>query len=69
MALICKQDNDIDYNIFRRLSSQLRPGMIWVSSGATEIGRLDYLRRKPGVELTGDADLIRLIMQRRDSLF
>ena len=59
MALICKQDNDIDYNIFRRLSSQLRPGMVWVSSGATEIGRLDYLRRKPGVELTGDVDLIK----------
>ena len=28
--------------------------MIWVSSGATEIGRLDYIRRN-GKELTGDA--------------
>ena len=44
MALIRKEDNDIDYNIFSRLSAELRPGMIWVSSGATEIGRLDYLR-------------------------
>ena len=41
MALIRKEDNDIDYNIFSRLSAELRPGMIWVSSGATEIGRLD----------------------------
>ena len=43
MALIRKEDNDIDYNIFSRLSSELKPGMIWVSSGATEIGRLDYI--------------------------
>ena len=28
-----------------RLGHALHPGMIWVSSGATEIGRLDYLRR------------------------
>ena len=30
MALIRKQDNDIDYNIFSRLGAELRPGMIWV---------------------------------------
>lgn len=45
MALIRKEDNDINYNTIARLASELRPGMIWVSSGATEIGRVDYLRR------------------------
>ena len=50
MALIRRAENDIDYNIFSRLGSELRPGMIWVSSGATEIGRLDYIRRN-GKEL------------------
>ncbi len=53
MALIRREDNDIDYNIIARLGEQLRPGMIWVSSGAAEIGRLDYLKRS-GRELTGD---------------
>lgn len=45
MALIRKAEKDIDYNIFSRLGKQLKPGMIWVSSGATEIGRLDYMKR------------------------
>lgn len=45
MALIRPTENDIDYNIFSRLGRQLKPGMIWVSSGATEIGRLDYMKR------------------------
>ena len=58
MALIRKEDRDIDYNIFARLGSELRPGMIWVSSGAAEIGRLDYLRRH-GHELTGDAQEVK----------
>ena len=53
MALIRKEDNDIDYNIFSRLASQLTPGMILVSSGATEIGRVDYMKRM-GRELDGD---------------
>lgn len=52
MALIQKEENAIDYNIFQRLGSDLRPGMILVTSGATEIGRLDYLKRT-GHELTG----------------
>ena len=56
MALIRKEDNDIDYNIFSRLASQLRPGMILVSSGATEIGRVDYIKRT-GQELYGDAEM------------
>ena len=55
MALIRKEDKDIDYNIFSRLGSELKPGMIWVTSGATEIGRLDYMKRT-GCELCGDPD-------------
>ena len=55
MALIRREDQDIDYNIFSRLGSELRPGMIWVTSGATEIGRLDYMKRT-GMELTGDME-------------
>ena len=59
MALIRRRDNDIDYNIFSSLGSQLRPGYIWVSSGATEIGRLDYMKRNNGSELTGTDDEIK----------
>ena len=55
MALIRQEDRDIDYNIFSRLGAELRPGMIWVTSGATEIGRLDYLKRT-GCELCGDPE-------------
>ncbi len=55
MALIRKEDKDIDYNIFSRLGSELKPGMIWVTSGATEIGRLDYIKRT-GCELCGDPE-------------
>jgi len=55
MALIRKADNDIDYNIFSRIGAELRPGMIWVSSGAAEIGRLDYIKRT-GRELIGDKE-------------
>jgi len=53
MALIDKTRSDIDYNIFANLSKKLKPGMILVSSGAVEIGRLDYLKRN-GVELDGE---------------
>ncbi|MBR3428729.1 MAG: uridylate kinase [Clostridia bacterium] len=55
MALIRKEDQDIDYNIFSRLGADLKPGMIWVTSGATEIGRLDYIKRT-GRELSGDPE-------------
>lgn len=55
MALIRKEDNDIDYNIFARLSGELRPGMLLVSSGATEIGRVDYMKRT-GYALAGDPE-------------
>ena len=55
MALIRREDNDIDYNIFARLSGELRPGMLLVSSGATEIGRVDYMKRT-GHSLQGDPE-------------
>ena len=53
MALIDREDGIIDYTRVARLSRELRPGYIWVSSGATEIGRLDHLSRG-GKELTGE---------------
>ncbi|MCI8284774.1 MAG: uridylate kinase [Firmicutes bacterium] len=53
MALIRKMEHDIDYNVFSRIGSELRPGMIWISSGAVEIGRLDYIKRT-GKELEGN---------------
>ena len=56
MALI--ERDDIDYNKFARIGRRLKPGMVWITSGATEIGRLDYIRRN-GCELTGDADEIK----------
>ncbi|MEG0766137.1 MAG: uridylate kinase [Clostridia bacterium] len=56
MALIRREDNDINYNTLARLGDELRPGMVWVSSGATEIGRLDYLRRSGHVLPLDDAD-------------
>lgn len=55
MALIQHGDGTIDYNIFQRLGDDLRPGMALVTSGATEIGRLDYLHRA-GHELNGDPE-------------
>ena len=58
MALIRHEDGDIDYNIFSQLSSSLRPGMLLVSSGATEVGRIDYIKRS-GRELAGDEEDIK----------
>ncbi|MDY5439158.1 MAG: uridylate kinase [Eubacteriales bacterium] len=52
VALINKEYHDINYNIIARLSRELRPGFIWVTSGATEIGRIDYIKRN-GNELEG----------------
>lgn len=52
MALIQKAEGAIDYNIFQRLGGDLRPGMALVTSGAAEIGRLDYMHRT-GHELGG----------------
>ena len=59
MALIRRDDNDLDYNIFSRLAHDLRPGYILVSSGATEIGRIDYMKRNGGSELRGDIEEIK----------
>ncbi len=53
MALIDRADNMIDYTRVARLSRELKPGYIWVSSGATEIGRLDFMSRN-GYELKGE---------------
>lgn len=36
MALIDREYQDMNYNIIARLSRELRPGYIWVTSGATE---------------------------------
>lgn len=55
MALIQKAEGAIDYNIFQRLGSDLRPGMLLVTSGAAEIGRLDYIQRT-GHELSGEPE-------------
>lgn len=51
MALIRRGDYDIDYNVFSRVGAELRPGHIWISSGAVEIGRIDYMRRNEGKEI------------------
>ncbi len=51
MALIDKQHNEIDYNIIAKLSKELKPGYVWVTSGATEIGRIDFIKRN-GYELS-----------------
>lgn len=52
IALIDKQYGDINYSTIARISNELHPGMVWVTSGATEIGRLDYMKRSGG-ELSG----------------
>ncbi len=55
MALIDEGGRDINYNIIARLGKELIPGYIWVTSGAVEIGRLDYHNRN-GKFLTGDEE-------------
>ena len=52
MALIQKEENEIDYNIFQRLGGDLKPGMLLVTSGAAENGRRDY-KHRAGHELRG----------------
>lgn len=49
MALIDRDYQDLNYNIIARLSRELRPGYVWVTSGATEIGKLDYIKRTGNV--------------------
>ena len=58
IALVNASHDDIDYNIIARISRYLKPGYIWVTSGATEIGRLDYIKRT-GFELIGDENSIK----------
>lgn len=58
MALINKENNILDYTLIARLSSELKPGYIWITSGAAETGRLDYIKRN-GKELIGDAEEIK----------
>ena len=54
MALIDKENGQMNYNTIARISRELKPGYVWITSGATEIGRLDYLLRN-GCELKGDS--------------
>ena len=58
MALVNQEHDDIDYNIIARISRDLKPGVIWVTSGAAEIGRLDYVKRN-GHDLVGEYDEIK----------
>lgn len=51
MALIRRDEYKIDYNVFSRVGAELVPGCIWISSGAVEIGRLDYMKRNGGKEI------------------
>lgn len=53
MALVDEKQGDIDYNKFAKIGRWLKLGTIWVTSGAVEIGRLDYIRRN-GCELSGN---------------
>ena len=55
MALINKENNILDYTLIARLSQELKPGYIWITSGAVETGRLDYIKRT-GKELKGDPE-------------
>lgn len=55
MALIDKERNILDYTLIAKLSSELKPGYIWVTSGAVETGRLDFIKRT-GKELKGNPE-------------
>lgn len=55
MALIDTKYNMLDYTLIARLSSELKPGYVWVTSGAVEAGRLDYIKRT-GSELSGEPE-------------
>lgn len=58
MALIDSEHRDLDYGTIARISAALTPGCIWVTSGAVEIGRLDYIKRQ-GAELVGNDEDIK----------
>ena len=46
MALIDTKSNMLDYTLIARLSAELKPGYIWVTSGAAETVRNSTARRK-----------------------
>lgn len=58
MALIDQKNSRLDYSLIARLCSELKPGYIWVTSGAAETGRLDYIQRN-GKELEGSLEDIK----------
>ncbi len=58
MALIDEKHKDIDYNKFAMIGHWLKPGTVWVTSGAVEIGRLDYIRRN-GCEISGASEQVK----------
>jgi len=58
MAMVRETDNEINYNILSGLAKELRPGYILISSGAMEIGRIDYIHRN-GCELRGNLEEIK----------
>ena len=55
MALIDRKRNALSYDTVARISQDLLPGDIWVTSGAVEVGRLDYIQRN-GAEIEGDEE-------------
>lgn len=58
MALIDKKRNALSYDAVARISQDLLPGDIWVTSGAVEVGRLDYIKRN-GREIEGDEESVK----------
>lgn len=55
MALINKENNVLDYTLIARLAGELKPGYVWITSGAAETGRLDYIKRN-GKEADGSEE-------------
>ena len=55
MALVHTEYGDMNYNVIARISRELKPGYVWITSGATEIGKLDYIKRN-GAPLCGSDD-------------
>ena len=55
MALLNAKKHGIDETKFFNIGARLKPGMVWVTSGAVEIGRVDHINRT-GKELKGEAE-------------
>lgn len=58
MALINREIDEIDYNTFSRIGKYLKPGCVWISSGAVEIGKIDYYKRHD-VYLEEENDIVK----------